>query len=34
MSEQCHDSAADTEALRLAMRGYGQLVSSLLSRVG
>lgn len=34
MNEQCHDTAADTEDLRLAMRGYGQLVSSLLSHAG
>lgn len=34
MAGQCHGSGADTEDLRLAMRGYGQLVSSLLSHAG
>jgi hypothetical protein len=31
LTGQCHDNGADTEDLRLAMRGYGQLVSMLLA---
>lgn len=30
MEEQCQDADADTEDLRMAMRGYGQLVTMLL----